>query len=427
MEPEVDLLADFYRLGSALALGLLVGLQREYAWRRKSGERGGEFAGARTFAVLALLGYSAAAVAELSASPWVLAAVVVTLGGIIAVGYAHSARGGQLGVTSEVAALVTLLAGTLCFYGKLELAAALAVTMTVMLAIKPHTVAIASRLTAEDVRATLTFAVLTLVILPLLPRTGFAPPPFDVLVPYKVWLMVVFISGISFAGYVMIKLVGSRKGVALTGILGGLASSTAVTLSFAQRSRDTSALARPFALAILLSWTIMFLRVLVEVAVLNLALLPKVAVPMLAAAMVSLGYCAYLYVAQRDDSRVEEDSFTNPFELWPALTFGAIYMVILLAANVARIHFGETGLYASSIVSGLADVDAITLSMAELSKIPDGLDHDIAARAIILAAASNTLVKGCIVLVAGAPALSRVALPGLAIILGTAVGVAFLQ
>lgn len=426
MDNEPVQLVVFYRIGSALLLGLLVGLQREYASRRKTDERRGNFAGARTFALIGVLGAAAAMVADISGSTWILAAVVAALGLVIAVGYNVSARKGEVGITSEVAALVTLLAGALCFHGDVGTAAAIAVSMTVLLQLKLQTTSFAQRLTGEDVRATLTFAVLTLVILPVLPRVPIASAPFDVLVPYKIWLMVVFISGISFMGYVMIKLVGPKRGVGLTGLLGGLASSTAVTLSFAQRSRDATVLAKPFALAILLSWTVMFVRVLIEVAAINRALLPFVLLPMLAAAAVSIAYCAYLWFGQRGEADMAGDDFTNPFELKLALTFGLLYMVILLAANIARIHFGDTGLYVSSIASGLADVDAITLSMAELSKGEHGLDRATAARAIVFAAASNTLVKGGIVLVTGAAALRREILPGLALTLATAIGVVFL-
>ena len=140
-------------------------------------------------------------------------------------------------MTTEVAAVITLTAGALCFWGELELAAALGVSTTVLLALKLQTRTLVRNITPGDVYATLTFAVIALVILPVLPRTGYGPPPFDVLVPHKIWLMVIFISGISFLGYLLIKIVGARRGVGLTGLLGGLASSTAVTLSFAQRSK----------------------------------------------------------------------------------------------------------------------------------------------------------------------------------------------
>ncbi len=425
MDGDPGQLALFYRFATAMLLGLLVGLQREYATRRKDDDRRGSFAGARTHALLGLLGAAAAMVADETASAWVLATTVFVFGALLTVSYAVSARAGQIGITSEVAALIVVLAGALCYLDRLALAAALAVGTTVLLAIKLQTTLLASRLTEEDVRATLTFAVLTLIVLPVLPRESPWPEPFAVLVPYKVWLMVVFISGISFLGYVMIKIVGPRRGVGLTGLLGGLASSTAVTLSFAQRSHGASTLARPFALAILLAWTVMFVRVLLEVAAINPGLLGAVALPMVAAATVSLGYCAWLYRARQDTAPAAHEEFTNPFELAPALTFGLIYTVILLVANLARLHFGSTGLYLSAIASGVADVDAITLSMAELSRA-GSVDPALAARAIVLAAATNTVVKGAIVLATGAMALRRAILPGLTLTVVTAVAVAFL-
>ncbi|MBX9607445.1 MAG: DUF4010 domain-containing protein [Gammaproteobacteria bacterium] len=420
--PEITL---FYRYGSALLLGLLVGLQREFASRREAEEQIA-FAGTRTYALYALLGCTAAQVSALAGSAWVLVALVLVVGLVIAQAYARQADQGHLGMTSEMAAFITLLAGALCFWGELKLGAALAVTTAVLLALKLQTRSLARRLTGEDLRATLTFAVLTLVVLPVLPREGFGPPPFDVLVPYKIWLMVVFISGISFLGYVLIQVVGPRRGVGLTGLLGGLASSTAVTLSFAERSRGADALAKPFAFAILLAWTMMFVRVLIAVALVNTPLVRLLWQPLLAAALVSLAYCAWLYRAHREDGEPDSQRFENPFELTPALGFGALYVVILLAANTARLHFGAAGLYASSIAAGAADVDAITLSMAELARSEDGLAPASAARAIVLAAASNTLVKAGIVLTTGADALKRALWPGLVGSLAVAVGMVFL-
>lgn len=425
-ESELPQAVLFYRFGTALVIGLLVGLQREFTQTRSAGDPHAAFAGARTFALLSLLGCTAAFVSHKTGSPLPVTAILLISGAMIITSYYVSANAGRLGLTSEVAAMVTVLAGSLCYWGELTFAAALAVTTTVVLALEVQTRTLASKLTAEDVRSTLTFAVLTLVILPVLPRESIAPPPFDVLVPHKLWLMVVFISGISFLGYVMIKVVGPRRGVALTGLFGGLASSTAVSLSFAQRSHGMDRLARPFALAILLAWTIMFVRVIVEVAVINAQLLRDVWLPLCAATTVSLAYCTYLYFSQPEKQEQSEDNFTNPFELRPALTFGLIYMAILLATNLARIYFGDKGIYLSSIVSGLADVDAITLSMAELSRDPDNIDHATAARAIVLAAASNTVVKAGIVLTTGSAALRRFILPGLLLTLTTAISVVFL-
>jgi uncharacterized membrane protein (DUF4010 family) len=427
MEAAVVPVDLFYRFGAALLIGLLVGLQREYAHLQKQRERDEQtFGGARTFALLGLLGCMAAFLSDKTGSVLVFAAIVAIGGGMVMIGYITSAREGSLGMTSETAAVATLLTGAICYWHELAVAAALGVVITVLLALKLQTRIFVRNLTQADVYATLTFAVITLIILPVLPVHSYGPPPFDVLVPYKIWLMVVFISGISFLGYLLIKIVGGRRGVTLTGLLGGLASSTAVTLSFAQRSRKITGLERPFALAILLAWSIMFVRVMVEVAVINPALLKVLWIPLTAALAVSLAYCAYLYRAQSLGKQEEQDKFTNPFELMPALTFGLIYAVILVMANAARMYLGDAGIYVSSIASGLADVDAITLSLAELSLEPGGLELDTAARGVVLAAVSNTLVKGAIVLGMGSIALRKVIIPGMLATLATAIGVVFI-
>ena len=428
MPEEPTQIELIYRFGVALAIGLLIGLQREYAHWSEHGKNEGEslFAGARTFPLLAVFGCAAALLAAMVGSPLVLFAAILATGLVISVAYYFEARAGSSGITTEVAALTTVLIGAFCYHGHLRLAAALGVAVTVLLALKIQTQVFIRRLEPEDVYSTLKFAVITIVVLPLLPRTGYGPEPLSVLVPYKIWLMVVFISGISFLGYVLIKAVGAHRGVGLTGILGGLASSTAVTLSFSQRSRTVDGLAQPFALAILLSWSIMFIRVLIEVAALNLSLLRIVWIPVVAALGVTFTYCIFLYRKQSVDKQNEDDRFKNPFELGPALTFGFLFAVILLIAKAATMYLGDTGIYLSSIVAGLADVDAITLSMAELSRDPTALDHLTAARAIVLAVASNTLVKGGIVLSAGSAELRRVILPGIVASLVTAVGVVFL-
>jgi uncharacterized membrane protein (DUF4010 family) len=206
--------------------------------------------------------------------------------------------------------------------------------------------------------------------------------------------------------------------------LGGLVSSTAVTLSFSQRSQRQCGLAKPFALAIMVSRTVMFSRVVVEVAALNPILLGVLWLPMAASALAGLGYCVYLYFSQRTNE-AGEVQVSNPFELGPAIKFGLIYAVILLASNAAQLYMGNTGLYLSSILSGLADVDAITLSVAELSRA-GGLELSAGARAIVLATMSNTVVKGGIVLSSGSRALRLALLPGFVLMLVAGVGVAFL-
>jgi len=418
----MDTATLFYRFGVALAIGFLVGLQREYA---KGGSDREIFAGERTLALMGLVGCTAAMVADVLDSPWAFIGIFLAQSGLVVIAHFVDARRGKVGLTTEVAALMTTLAGALCYWDYLPLAVALAVTTTVLLSLKMEMDKFVRRITREDIYATLKFAVITAIVLPVLPNREIVDTsPFNVLNPYKIWLMVVFISGISFLGYVLVKVVGPRQGIGLTGLLGGLVSSTAVTLSFSQRSQRQSELAKPFALAIMVAWTVMFSRVVVEVAALNLALLSVLWLPMAASAAAGLAYCVYLYFSQRTDE-AGEVQFSNPFELGPAIKFGLLYAVILLVSKTAQVYLGSTGLYLSSVLSGLADVDAITLSVAELSKA-GGLELSTGARAIVLAAMSNTVVKGGIVLSSGSRALRLALLPGFALMLIAGVGVAFL-
>jgi uncharacterized membrane protein (DUF4010 family) len=414
----------FYRFGVALVIGLLVGLQREYAFQKQSSTEATELlAGARTFPLIGLLGCAAALLADQFDAPAIVGGVALALGALLVVGHFLRGRSLDAGITTEVAALLTFVVGGLCYEGALRIASALGVATAVLLTLKVQTHALAREIDREDVFATLKFAVITVIILPLLPQTGYGPPPFDVLVPYDVWLMVVLISGISFLGYVLIQVVGPRRGVGLTGILGGIASSTAVTLTFAQRSRDVTGFSAPFALAIVLAWTLMFIRVLAEVAAINPPLLRTVWAPVLGTMAAGVGYAVYLYVQPGPSDHEEEASFTNPFRLAPAVTFGLLYAVILVAANGAQSYFGTAGVYVSSVVSGLADVDAITLSMAQLSGPEGDISHQTAARAILLGAAANTLFKGAIVFATGSQSLRRALAPGVAVIL-VAAGIA---
>lgn len=419
MTDQVDL---FYRFGVALAIGLLVGLQREYALGEPQREL---FAGIRTFALLGLTGCTAALLAAEMDSPWPLVAVVLAGGGFLIMAYYVAAMKGEIGLTTEVAALLTLLVGALCYWGYLALAVAVGVATTVLLSLKQELQKFISRITREDVFATLKFAIITAIVLPILPNQDYGFPPLDVFNPYNIWLMVIFISGISFLGYVLIKVVGPHQGIGLTGFLGGLVSSTAVTLSFAQRSRQQPELTRPLALAITVSWTTMFVRVLVIVLALNAALLQLLWAPMVAAMAIGLGYGAFLYLAQQTDEEGNVD-FSNPFELRPAIQFGLLYAVVLFASKAAQTYLGDTGIYISSVAAGLADLNAISLSMAELSRGPEGLALGTAARAIVLATMANTAVKGIIVMTTGTMRLRRVLLPGFLLILIVGVSVVFL-
>jgi uncharacterized membrane protein (DUF4010 family) len=420
----MDQTALFYRFGVALFIGILVGLQREYAHDLEAESGLKSFAGVRTFALLGLAGCTAALSADILDSPLILVGLLLPISALIAIAYYALARAGSVGITTEVAAVITMLAGALCYWDQQAIAVAIGVTTTVLLSLKIELHGFVARLTREDMLAALKFAIITAIVLPILPNENYGPPPLDVINPYKIWLMVVLISGISFLGYVLFKLVGSRRGTSLTGLLGGLVSSTATTLSFSQRSHKGGQLAKPFALAIIVAWTIMFGRVLVEVGAIHYRLLDELWLPLVAAAAAGLAYGLYLFLAPGADDE-EEFEVSNPFELRPAITFGVLYGLILLLSRAAQVYLGDAGIYLSSIASGAADVDAITLSMTELSR-SDSLALPTAARAIVLAIVSNTVVKGGIVLVSGSRALRRAVLPGFVLILFVALVTAFL-
>ncbi len=412
----------FLRFGSALAIGLLIGLQREHA----QGERREKlFAGVRTFPLLALAGVAAALISDLTASPWPLVVVLFSLSLLIAIAYQANTRLGRLGITTETAAILTLLTGVLCYYDHFKVAAALAVVITWLLSLKVEMHGLAARMTREDLFAVLKFAVITVIVLPVLPNVNYGPEPLNVLNPHRIWLMVVFISGISFLGYVLVKVLGPRRGIGVSGLLGGLVSSTAVTLSLSQRSHDQAELANPLALAITISWTTMYLRVLIVVAVLNQQMAGVLWKPMLASTAMGLAYCGYLYPRQRTDETGNLE-FSNPFELRPALQFGLLYAIILVVSRAAQVSLGDTGVYLSSMVAGLMDLNAISVSMAELSAGAAALAVETAARALVLATVANTLVKGGIVLTTGSRELRRALWPGLLLMIATGIGVVWL-
>jgi uncharacterized membrane protein (DUF4010 family) len=412
----------FYRFGIALAIGFLVGLQREFSYRKAQAPAS---AGVRTFSLLSLSGCAAAFVAETARSPALLAVFFGVVGALVVASYLATTRSGDVGSTTEVAELITVLNGALCYWGMLQLAAAIGVATTVVLSAKLPLQKLVEKLTTEDLVATLKFGVVTAIVLPVLPREPLGPPPFDVLVPYDLWRMVVLISAIGFVGYVLIQIVGPKRGIGLTGILGGLVSSTALTLSFAQKSREDDRLGKPFALAIVVAWTMMFARILAAVAVINRDLLDALWLPLSATGAAGAAYGAWLHFSDRASPETEIQ-FSNPFEVGPALRFGLLYAVVLLVSRAAQLEFGDRGVLLSALVAGVADVDAITLSLSELSRTSQGLGLEAAASGVMVAAMANTALKGGIVLVTASSSLRRRVWPAVVVVLGCGLAFTFL-
>jgi len=411
----------FIRFGASIAIGFMIGLQREFS---KGSYQKQIVAGERTFALISLAGCFAAMVATEMTSPILYFGIFLVIGLLAAVSYSIDAWKGHIGLTTEIAIIISFLIGSLCYWGYLTLAVAIGIATTTLLSLKLETDKFVRALTREDFAAALELAVISAIILPVLPNKILFLPPFDVLNLFNIWLMVVFITGISFLGYVAIKVVGPERGIGLTGFLGGLVSSTAVTLSFSQRSNKDISLGRPFALAIMVAWTVMFARILIEVGVLNGLLFKSVWIPIVSSGLVAIIYCAYLFFSKKGKLN-EEFDFTNPFDLKSAVKFGLIYAAILLISRTGQLYFGNMGIYLSSIISGIADVDAITLSVAELTKT-GGLGVNIGSKAIVIAAMTNTVVKGGIAVISGSKALRKALLPGIILIIVVGISMTFL-
>jgi len=395
-----------WRFGVALGLGLLLGLEREHSQRPESGS----FAGARTFALIALFGATAFDLQLRLGIPWVLPLAFAAVAAIAVASYYVTSQRGDVGATTEVSALLTFMIGGLCGAGQPGLATALAVTTLLLLSVKGWTHELAERIEPADVKAVLQFAIITAIVLPLLPDRNFGPAPLDVINPHKVWLMVVLISGLNFLSYVLVKVLGQEHGIGLTGLLGGLVSSTAVSLGFSQRSRQEPALSGMFTFGILLAWTVMFFRVLVIVALIDVAVARQLGVGLGLLGLLNLAICAWLFRRQSSTEKALVKSGSNPFELWAAVKFGLLFGVVTFVAKAAQFYLGAAGLYLAGALAGLTDVDPIALSMANLSQSDPGLTVT-AARTILIAVLSNTLVKTGMAAFAGSPELRRRILP----------------
>ncbi|MCK5317854.1 MAG: MgtC/SapB family protein [Anaerolineales bacterium] len=396
-------LEPWWRFAAALLIGALIGLEREFVQQR-SGEQ--EFGGIRTFALMALLGAVAAFLTD-QYGPLIFLGAYLGLILLLWASLLSSAiRGEEEGITSEVAALLVPLLGAMMIWNQPAVAAALGVITALILALKPRLHGVARRMSAEDLRATLEFSIITAVVLPLLPNEGFGP--FGVLNPFQIWLLVVFISGIGFLGYVLMKFIGTEQGVGITGLLGGLVSSTATTLSFAGRSKTNAGLSTLLAQGIILASCVMFPRVLIEVAVVNPGLVKRVVVPLVAMLIAGLIGFYILWRRGRAEKKAEHGGveLSNPLRLKTAITFGLVFAFVLVAVEAANEYFGSAGVYLASILTGITDVDSITLSVSNLS-LKGLLDERVAAIAIIMATIMNTITKAVMAMVLGTPRLRR--------------------
>ncbi len=398
---------------TSLAIGLLIGLERE---RNPSAK-----AGLRTFALVAVFGTLSALLSSKLGSPWMLIAGLLTVAGMIIAAYLNNPREeNDPGTTTVVALVLCYGLGAMIWYGLAELAVMLAIGVTTLLYFKPELRGISQKLTRRDLVAVLQFSVLTFIVLPILPNQNYGP--YGAFNPHHAWLMVVLISGISLAGYAALLVVGTRYGAPLLGFFGGLVSSTATTMIYAKHGKGNQAMLNLAASVIVIAGMVVLLRLMVVSAAVAYGALPSL-LPVLAGGLL-FGLMVALYnwrkMSKATELYIPETS--NPAELHTAISFGLLFVVVLLGSAWMADIAGSRGLYAVALASGLTDVDAITLSSLRLFNLGQ-LSERQTVTAIALAILSNLTFKFGMVIFIGGWALARQVAAGFgAIACGVLVG-----
>jgi len=401
-------------------LGALVGLIRQ--WSDQVGRpTEADFGGVRTYTFWAMLGCLGAAGSE-KLGLAMLAVVLALVGTQQIVAMARMPPASHPGGTTFASVMLTMFTGALVFWGQRQTALLVAATTMVIIGMKQTLHAWTRTFTNEDISGTLQFVAITGVILPLVPDQAYGP--FGAFNPYSTWLMVVLISGLGFVGYLMMRMLGPQAGTTITGLVGGVASSTATTLAFSRRSKDEPALSANYTLAVVLACTVMLLRILVVVSVLNRDLALSLLLPFGLMAVPGLGFTAWVWFRRRpEEDSVATPHLHNPLSLSIAIKFGLIYAVVAFLVKAVTSLDLNGGLLPLSFVSGLTDMDAITLLMAN-NRTDGTVTALVATQAVILAAIANSLLKAGLAVSLGSPALRR----QIALVLGAtaAVGVASL-
>jgi uncharacterized membrane protein (DUF4010 family) len=488
--PQNELLLAFTQFGLACVLGFLVGLERAM------GSSEDTHTGIRDFTMFALLGAVSAFAASQYDNSWLMVAGFIGFLTIVMSGYWADLRKDKdrdVGITTEVAAIMTFFLGALVVEGATELSIALAIITVGILSQKQRVISFRSKIQLYELEAALKFLIITFIILPILPSkpldsylnfqvgtvtaveqsmqqidievsegqaltlgqsldvydeagepvgsvllTQVSPEAaqgefqgkdieqvsaggevrdqlgipvlatmLSALNPYKIWLIVVLVSFISFIGYILIKIIGSSAGIGLTGLIGGLVSSTVTTLSFAKRSKETPAWNKNFAVAVILASSVMFPRLLLQIGIVNRELMKSMALPIIVMGVTGLllaGY--YFFRSKQTKMEVQEVSFDNPFSLQSAITFAAVFSIILVVTRLAVTYLGNAWLPVVAIVSGLTDADAIAFSLSDAQRAGI-ISLDWASFNLVLGALSNTYMKLFLVFTLGHRGLFR--------------------
>jgi uncharacterized membrane protein (DUF4010 family) len=388
------------RLLVTIGIGLLIGLEREYSALKEQVE---SFAGIRTFVFVALLGFIGGLSYFLlspAAFVAVLAAVVILTG----ISYYVTSSKGEVGATTEFSALITFFLGVLAFLGFIEITLMITVLVVVILSSKVRLHNIIGKITAEELYDFIRFVVMALLIFPFLPNQNYGP--YDVLNPREIGWVILLTSGIGFVGYILMRALGSKKGILLSGIVGGLISSTAVTWVFAKKSKENEAISHHCASAILAASSIMILRILIWTFLFNKGLFSEIYITVILVFLAAAGVTLFLYFKNNGkpvtDTEIRQG---KPLDLRGSLVFGAIYTAILLLVSYSNDFLGDAGLLISSAIGGLSDVDAIAITLSKMAGT--NINLNFAANALFIATIANTLVKLGIGLWAGSKTLRR--------------------
>jgi uncharacterized membrane protein (DUF4010 family) len=407
----------FFRVAVALAAGLLIGMER--GWQGRDAESGLRVAGIRTFALIALLGSGWGLLLN-GSSLMLLGFAFFGFAVVVAAAQVTKAvRLGDYGITTTIASLLTFMLGAAAVQGHEVYVAAVAVVATTLLGVKPILHRWVGKLDQKDLYAVFKMLLISVVLLPVLPNQGYGP--WEFFNPFEIWWMVVLIAAVSFSGYFAMKVVGPKGGVGLTALFGGLIASTAVTLNFSKIGRESPDYSRILTAGILIASGTMFPRTVLLAGVIHPPMISLLAVPLGAMALVCFGGAALFWKSSEKEADSGGEGLRNPFQIKTALKFGALLALVMFLVRALRDSLGDIGLYVISVLTGLTDVDTITLSMSRLAG--DDLDPAVAARAIVLACISSTLFKGVLaVFIARGRMSVRVAFP-LALSAATGLGI----
>jgi uncharacterized membrane protein (DUF4010 family) len=383
------------------SLGALIGLQRQWAEQQTNPDVP-LLAGLRTFTLWAMWGTFSALAAERGYPLFYPVAFAGLLLLLLAIYRCNPEKPGGLGPTTITVAVLTFGIGSLVYWEQRTLAVFLTVSLLLVLASRQAVHNWTKKLTRDDIRSALQFAAITGVVLPLVPRADFGP--FGAFNPFSTWLMVVLVAGLGFLGYAAMRVLGTQAGIGVTGLIGGLASSTATTLAFSRQSRDMVELSRSFALAIILACTVMLARVAFMVLAVNPSVFSELWPALAVMSLPGIGIGIWWWKSQRTPSTVSEPALRNPLSLGMAIKFALLYAAVVFFAKAASHYYGGAGVYWVSFFSGLTDMDAIALSLSQMAGSGQ-IDATQAARGILIGALSNTGVKAGLAIAFGSVAL----------------------